>query len=282
MTSASRPISGLQDAPVAAPRVAGSHYRLLSGSPNAGSAKDRAGEESSQASSADGDSKSNADGAGDNLEATLDVVEPSVAADPEKMSGEDLLEHAVKIILPDDGYDVSSVATWYKKEGEAIKSAESLVEIETPEFSYDFQSSVTGVLAKILKHEGAEVKSGSVLAYIGKSNEEAEEILAYTQSDEYAEIRRLKKKRAEDAEKEDLPQSEETQAAKKEAAVDDVRSFLHGLEGDMSVYADKLIDEGFDTLGALGTLTMEDLKELEIKKGHARLILQGVEDLKKK
>ncbi|GBG32613.1 Dihydrolipoyllysine-residue acetyltransferase component of pyruvate dehydrogenase complex, mitochondrial [Hondaea fermentalgiana] len=205
------------------------------------------------------------------------------AEDPAKMSGEELLEHAAKVLLPDDGYDSSSVATWYKEEGDKIRSSESLVEIETPEFSYDFQSSVSGVLAKIVKQAGAEVKSGSVLAYIGSTEEEATEIQAYMQSEEYAELKRAKKRRAEEAEKaEDADSSSSGEDASKDGAdqgdeTHEVRMFLKNLESDMSRYTDDLIENGFDSIPALATVEMEDLTQSGVKKGHARLIMRAID-----
>ena len=62
---------------------------------------------------------------------------------------------AARLSIPDDGLHGSvTVMEWYKEEGEYVEEQEALCEIETPDFTYDFQSDVSGYLARILVRHG--------------------------------------------------------------------------------------------------------------------------------
>lgn len=72
----------------------------------------------------------------------------------------------MRLSIPDDGlHSVVTVKEWYKQEGDFISESEAICEIETPDFSYDFQSDVSGFLAKIIIPQG-DVQAGDS---IGKS-----------------------------------------------------------------------------------------------------------------
>lgn len=59
-----------------------------------------------------------------------------------------------------------TVATWHKKEGEAVKRDELLVDIETDKVVLEVVAPSDGVMAKILKDEGETVESQEVLGQL--------------------------------------------------------------------------------------------------------------------
>ncbi|WP_101675288.1 2-oxoglutarate dehydrogenase complex dihydrolipoyllysine-residue succinyltransferase [Alloalcanivorax mobilis] len=59
-----------------------------------------------------------------------------------------------------------TVATWHKKEGEAVKRDELLVDIETDKVVLEVVAPMDGVVAKILKDEGDTVESQQVLGQL--------------------------------------------------------------------------------------------------------------------
>lgn len=64
-----------------------------------------------------------------------------------------------------------SVIQWYKKEGDAIKKGEPVVEVLSEKVTYDVEGPITGVLRKILVMEGYDVPVGATLAFITAPNE---------------------------------------------------------------------------------------------------------------
>jgi pyruvate/2-oxoglutarate dehydrogenase complex dihydrolipoamide acyltransferase (E2) component len=60
-----------------------------------------------------------------------------------------------------------NVVKWLKKEGDALKRGEPVVELETEKVSYELDAPIDGVLLKIEAREPAEVEVGGVLGYIG-------------------------------------------------------------------------------------------------------------------
>jgi pyruvate/2-oxoglutarate dehydrogenase complex dihydrolipoamide acyltransferase (E2) component len=61
-----------------------------------------------------------------------------------------------------------TVVRWLKKQGDALKQGDAIVELET-------DSPVNGVLLKIISREPAEVPVGGVLGYIGDPGDRAPE-----------------------------------------------------------------------------------------------------------
>ena len=59
-----------------------------------------------------------------------------------------------------------TVANWLKKVGESIEEGETLVEIETDKVMMEVPASVSGVLAKQIKHEGDTVMSNEAVAEV--------------------------------------------------------------------------------------------------------------------
>ena len=72
------------------------------------------------------------------------------------------------IVVPSLGESVSeaTIAKWLKKEGEAVKADEPLVELETDKVTVEVNAPAAGVLSIITVKAGASVKPGSVLGEI--------------------------------------------------------------------------------------------------------------------
>lgn len=65
----------------------------------------------------------------------------------------------------------ANVVHWLKREGDAIKQGEAIVELETEKVSYELESPAEGVLLKIVAHESTEVPVGDPLCHIGQPGE---------------------------------------------------------------------------------------------------------------
>ena len=74
----------------------------------------------------------------------------------------------VELFVPTLGESVSeaTIAKWYKKEGEAVKLDELLVELETDKVTLDVNAVAAGVLGKIKFVQGDTVKRGDLLVDI--------------------------------------------------------------------------------------------------------------------
>jgi 2-oxoglutarate dehydrogenase E2 component (dihydrolipoamide succinyltransferase) len=74
----------------------------------------------------------------------------------------------VELFVPTLGESVSeaTIAKWYKKEGEAVKLDELLVELETDKVTLEVNATATGVLGKIKFVQGDTVKRGDLLTDI--------------------------------------------------------------------------------------------------------------------
>ncbi|MTH64900.1 2-oxoglutarate dehydrogenase complex dihydrolipoyllysine-residue succinyltransferase [Paracoccus shanxieyensis] len=80
-----------------------------------------------------------------------------------KMSGK-----SVDVMVPTLGESVTeaTVATWFKKVGDAVQQDEMLCELETDKVSVEVPAPASGVLAEILAEEGATVDATAKLAII--------------------------------------------------------------------------------------------------------------------
>ena len=74
----------------------------------------------------------------------------------------------VELFVPTLGESVSeaSIAKWYKKEGDAVKLDELLVELETDKVTLEVTATAAGVLGKIHYQQGDTVKRGDLLTEI--------------------------------------------------------------------------------------------------------------------
>jgi len=64
-----------------------------------------------------------------------------------------------------------TVSNWYKSEGATIEKGEPIVEVTTEKVVYDIEAPISGVLHKIVVHEGTEVAVAGVLGIIWAEGE---------------------------------------------------------------------------------------------------------------
>lgn len=78
-----------------------------------------------------------------------------------------------EIVVPQLGESVTEaiVAKWYKKEGEAVKKDEVLVELETDKVTLEVNAEADGALVKISAGEGSEVEVGAILGTLEEGAE---------------------------------------------------------------------------------------------------------------
>lgn len=84
---------------------------------------------------------------------------------------------AETIRMPKLGFDMAegTLVRWLKKEGEMIAKGEVLAEIETDKATVEVESSVSGVVHKLLVDEGAVVPVNTPIALVGQPGEVLEE-----------------------------------------------------------------------------------------------------------
>jgi len=75
-----------------------------------------------------------------------------------------------QILVPTLGESVSeaTVAKWLKKEGEAVKADEPIVELETDKVTLEVNAPESGTISRIIAVEGANVAVGAILGEIGE------------------------------------------------------------------------------------------------------------------
>jgi 2-oxoglutarate dehydrogenase E2 component (dihydrolipoamide succinyltransferase) len=64
----------------------------------------------------------------------------------------------------------ATVAHWLKNEGDSVAAGETLVELETEKVDLEVAAERSGVLARITRHEGDEVKIGEVLGLLEEAH----------------------------------------------------------------------------------------------------------------
>jgi len=86
---------------------------------------------------------------------------------------------AVKVMMPkgSDTMTEGKVLKWLKKEGDAISTGDSLLEIETDKVNMEVEAMGSGVLRKILVGPDQVVPVGELLAVIGKADEDISALL---------------------------------------------------------------------------------------------------------
>ncbi|SFU48828.1 dihydrolipoyl dehydrogenase [Petrimonas sp.] len=90
---------------------------------------------------------------------------------------------AYEIIMPKAGIDMTEgqIVKWLKKEGDPVTEGEIILEIMTDKTSMELEAEASGVLLKILRHDGETVPVTEVIGYIGQ---EGEEIVTSDQEEE--------------------------------------------------------------------------------------------------
>ncbi len=80
---------------------------------------------------------------------------------------------ATKVLVPllGEGVEEVTVTKWLKKEGEAVKELEPLLEVNTDKVDTEIPAPTSGTVLKIVAQEGIPAKVGAILAFIGKPGE---------------------------------------------------------------------------------------------------------------
>jgi 2-oxoglutarate dehydrogenase E2 component (dihydrolipoamide succinyltransferase) len=75
---------------------------------------------------------------------------------------------STNIVVPELGESVhdARIARWLKQAGDAVAVGETIVELETEKTNLEVAATRSGVLARVLQPEGADVKIGDVLAVV--------------------------------------------------------------------------------------------------------------------
>ncbi len=75
------------------------------------------------------------------------------------------------IVVPEVGESIvdARVAKWLRKEGDAVAAGEALVELETDKIDVEVSAPHAGVLSRIDRKDGEDVKVGEVLGVYWKS-----------------------------------------------------------------------------------------------------------------
>ncbi len=83
---------------------------------------------------------------------------------------------AIKVLVPllGEGVEEVTVTKWLKREGDAIKELEPLLEVNTDKVDTEIPAPASGTILKIVAQEGLPAKVGEVLAFIGKPGEAME------------------------------------------------------------------------------------------------------------
>lgn len=81
---------------------------------------------------------------------------------------------AEAIIMPELGQTVSggTISDWLVEEGAEVELGQPLLSVETDKTVLDVECAAEGVLLKVLFPVGADVESGTVIAYVGQPGEE--------------------------------------------------------------------------------------------------------------
>ena len=72
------------------------------------------------------------------------------------------------IVVPEVGESIvdARIAKWLRKEGDAVSAGDPLVELETDKIDLEVSAPQAGVLSRIDRHDGDDVKVGEVLGVI--------------------------------------------------------------------------------------------------------------------
>ena len=72
----------------------------------------------------------------------------------------------VKVPQLSESVSEATLVSWHKKEGQAVKRDENLIDIETDKVVMEVLAEADGVLAEIVKNEGDTVLSGELLGFL--------------------------------------------------------------------------------------------------------------------
>lgn len=79
-----------------------------------------------------------------------------------------------RVVMPKltDTMEEGVLLTWKKREGDPVQAGEALAEIETDKAIMDLEAFASGILRKILVHDGETVMSGTLMAVIADADED--------------------------------------------------------------------------------------------------------------
>ena len=86
------------------------------------------------------------------------------------------MAHIIEMPKLSDTMEEGGIATWLKKEGDAVKEGEALVEIETDKATQEYESPEEGILLKILVPAGKSVGLRTPIAVIGEKGEKIPDV----------------------------------------------------------------------------------------------------------
>ncbi|HWS80843.1 MAG TPA: 2-oxoglutarate dehydrogenase complex dihydrolipoyllysine-residue succinyltransferase [Rubrobacter sp.] len=162
---------------------------------------------------------------------------------------------AAEIHVPELGESVAdaTVGRWLKQEGEAVKSGDPLVELETDKINFEVEAEQDGVLQSISKDEGETVNVGEVIGTIGEGGEAGDGAAPEPQAEE---------------EREERPQAEQPEAEETGGEEQDGHREVEDGAGRASPSVRKLAQEYEVDLaevtgsGSGGRITRDDVERL--------------------
>src|ERR1700736_6840619 len=80
---------------------------------------------------------------------------------------------AISVVMPalEMAQETGKLLAWRKKEGEAVKKGEPLLEIETDKAVVEIEAPGDGILAGVTAHEGAVIPVGETIAWLVAAGE---------------------------------------------------------------------------------------------------------------
>jgi 2-oxoglutarate dehydrogenase E2 component (dihydrolipoamide succinyltransferase) len=163
---------------------------------------------------------------------------------------------AVEIHVPELGESVAdaTVGRWLKQEGEAVKSGEALVELETDKINFEVEAEQDGVLESISKSEGETVGVGEVIGTIGEGEADGAGSDAPAEEPEEEEEEAPQEDRAETERPQDTADEDGRREAENEVrASPSVRKLAQEYEIDLGEVSGS---------GSGGRVTREDVERL--------------------
>ena len=126
-----------------------------------------------------------------------------------------------------DTMEEGTVATWLKKVGDTVKEGDILAEIETDKATMEFESFYEGTLLHIGIKEGETAKVDSLLAIIGKKDEDISALIGGKSTDEG-------KSKEDDSKEEEKPSDKNEETSSTKVSEDDENSESSANSADAS------------------------------------------------
>lgn len=84
----------------------------------------------------------------------------------------------VKMTKLAEAMDEATVTSWHKKEGDHVDIDDLLAEVDTDKATFEFRSTTTGTLLKVLVGAGNRVAAGDAVAIVGAPGEDISALVA--------------------------------------------------------------------------------------------------------